>query len=132
VKAALVLLMMTSTTIAQPGVAVSKELAKQLATGLPVELELTADGQHVGACRITYDIWQEVYRVDDRVVATEPVKACIDWARYISVRARAIAAHRSYVIVPTATRPREPWVLRTHDPLWCGGLLDLSHPTIDR
>jgi hypothetical protein len=125
VKAALVLVALTTAAAAQPRVFVSPELAKQLKSGSPVDVELVANGQPLGTCRVTYNIWEEVYRVDDRVVAADPLQACVDPARTMSALAKALAAHRPFIIIPKATRPRDPWISRSSNGIWCGGLPDL-------
>ena len=91
-------------------------LRERLALGLPLQLELQSSGIAVGACTLTYDLWEERYQValsrTEIAHAADPAAAlrmCVDPAKVDDVRrakGRAFEAALRAREAPHLYRPR--------------------------
>ena len=101
---------------APPPLAVQIELAdtvrERIAVGFALDLELRLGDITVGACTLAFDLWDEVYRVDAKVVTTrDPVVAlrgCVDTRKLRTVQTSGIAAVRVQEAPPRRPLYRPP------------------------
>jgi hypothetical protein len=117
-----------------PEIAIAEDVARDLDTGFVEPIDLRVPGATdslVGHCRIVYDLWDDVYVVEqDGAKRTfkdrrDGLVSCVKREALRRARAEALANRRPFS-VHAERHELEPRALglRGHDFIWCAGASD--------